>query len=50
LTSRPDDALALKLLSKAQAKQGHVTAAQEHMGEPKRVWRGDLAKVPLDLV
>jgi tetratricopeptide (TPR) repeat protein len=50
LASWPQDALALKVLSQAEAKQGHAAAAQQHMAEAKRVWRGDLAKVPLDLI
>ena len=45
----PQDALALRVLSQAQAKQGHADAAQKAMAEAKRVWRGDLAKVSLNL-
>jgi len=46
----PDDALALKVLSAAEAKQGHAEAARSAMGQAKRVWHGDLAKVSLDVV
>ena len=49
LATWPQDALALKVLSQAEAKQGHAAQSQAHMAEAKRVWRGDLAKVPLDL-
>jgi tetratricopeptide (TPR) repeat protein len=45
----PQDALALKVLSAAEAKQGHAEAAKQHMAQARRVWHGDLAKVPLDL-
>jgi hypothetical protein len=50
LADWPQDALALKVLSQAEAKQGHAEAASQHMAEAKRVWHGDLAKVSLDLV
>lgn len=46
----PDDALALKVLSQAEAKQGHTAAATKAMAQARRVWHGDLAKVSLDLV
>ena len=46
----PDDALALKVLSEAEAKQGHAAAAGKAMAQAERVWRGDLSKVSLDLV
>ncbi|WP_394764372.1 tetratricopeptide repeat protein [Phenylobacterium sp.] len=46
----PDDALALKVLSEAEAAQGHDAAARKAMAQAKRVWRGDLAKVSLNLV
>jgi tetratricopeptide (TPR) repeat protein len=49
LAAWPQDALALKVLSAAEAKQGHADAAKEHMAQAKRVWHGDLAKVSLDL-
>ena len=49
LADWPQDALALRVLSQAEAKQGHAAAAQTHMAEANRVWHGDLAKVPLDL-
>ena len=50
LVGWPDDALALKVISEAEAKQGHAAAAQKDMAQAKRVWRGDLAKVSLDLI
>jgi tetratricopeptide (TPR) repeat protein len=50
LAAWPQDALALKVLSQAEAKQGHADAARQHMAEAKRAWHGDLAKVSLDLV
>jgi len=46
----PDDALALKVLSEAEAKQGHAAEAAKAMAQAKRVWHGDLAKVSLDVV
>ena len=46
----PDDALALKVLSEAEAKQGHAAAAQKDLAQAKRVWRGDLTKESLDLI
>jgi tetratricopeptide (TPR) repeat protein len=45
----PDDALALRVLSQAEAKQGHAAQAAEHMAQARKVWRGDLAKTPLAL-
>ena len=50
LAAWPRDALALKVLSAAEAKQGHADAARRDMAEAKRVWQGDLAKVSLDLI
>jgi tetratricopeptide (TPR) repeat protein len=49
LVDWPQDALALKVLSAAEAKQGHAADAARHMAEAKRAWHGDLAKVSLDL-
>ena len=46
----PDDALALKVLSQAEARQGERAAAQRDMARARRVWRGDLAKVGPALV
>jgi tetratricopeptide (TPR) repeat protein len=46
----PDDALALKVISEAQAKQGHAAEAQKTLAQAKRVWRGDLSKESLDLI
>lgn len=50
LAGWPEDGLALKVLAEAEAKQGHAEAAGKDLAQAKRVWRGDLAKVPLDLV
>jgi hypothetical protein len=49
LAGWPQDALALRILSQAEAKTGHPADAARHMAEAKRVWHGDLAKVSLDL-
>jgi tetratricopeptide (TPR) repeat protein len=49
LVGWPQDALALRVLSQAEAKTGHPADAAQHMAEAKRVWRGDLAKTSLDL-
>jgi tetratricopeptide (TPR) repeat protein len=45
----PDDALALRVLSQAEAKLGDAKAAGEHMAQARKAWRGDLAKAPFDL-
>ncbi|HEV7386953.1 MAG TPA: hypothetical protein VGN89_18865, partial [Phenylobacterium sp.] len=49
LAAWPQDALALKVLSAAEARQGNAAAAKQHMAQAARAWRGDLAKVPLHL-
>jgi tetratricopeptide (TPR) repeat protein len=49
LAAWPQDALALKVLSQAEAKQGHAAEAAKHMAEARSVWRGDLAKATLAL-
>jgi tetratricopeptide (TPR) repeat protein len=46
----PDDALALKVLSQAEAKQGHIAEAEKTIAQARRVWRGDLAKTPIELI
>jgi tetratricopeptide (TPR) repeat protein len=46
----PDDALALKVIAEAEAKQGQSAAASRDLAQAKKVWRGDLAKVSLDSV
>ena len=46
----PDDALALKVISEAQAKQGHAADAAKTLAQAKHAWRGDLAKAPLNLI
>jgi hypothetical protein len=45
----PQDALALRVLAKAEAKLGNSRDARQHLAEARRTWRGDLAKTPLDL-
>jgi tetratricopeptide (TPR) repeat protein len=50
LAAWPQDALALKVLSQAEARAGRQTDARRHMAQARRVWRGDLASVPLALV
>jgi len=45
----PDDALALRVLSFAEARLGQAKAAREHMAAAHRAWRGDLTMVPLAL-
>jgi len=49
LVGWPQDALALRILSRAEARTGHTADAARHMAEARRVWRGDLTKVSLDL-
>lgn len=49
LTGWPDDALALRVLSEAEAKQGDAAGAARDLAQAKKVWRGDLAKVPMAL-
>ncbi|HLZ74888.1 hypothetical protein [Phenylobacterium sp.] len=45
----PDDALALRVVAQAQAKQGHAAEAAKTLTQAKSVWRGDLARVSMDL-
>jgi len=49
LAGWPDDALALRVLSEAEAKQGRAAAARDHLAQARRVWHGDLARTPLNL-
>jgi len=49
LTDWPKDALALRVLAEAEAKQGQAGNARTHRREATREWRGDLAKVPMAL-
>jgi tetratricopeptide (TPR) repeat protein len=49
LVDWPQDALALRVLAAAEAKQGHADAARQHMAQARRAWQGDLAKVPIAL-
>jgi len=45
----PDDALALRVLSFAEARLGQTKAAHDHIAAAHRAWRGDLTMVPLAL-
>jgi tetratricopeptide (TPR) repeat protein len=49
LVDWPQDALALRVLSQAERKLGRTKAADSHLAEARRVWEGDLRKVPIDL-
>ncbi|MFI4950798.1 MAG: hypothetical protein ACHP7A_07135, partial [Caulobacterales bacterium] len=49
LAAWPHDALALRVLSEAEARQGDARAAASHRAQARRAWRGDLARVPLAL-
>ena len=49
LAAWPQDALALRILSQAEAKQGRAADAARHMAEARKAWRGDLARTPLAL-
>lgn len=49
LANWPQDALALKVLSQAEAQQGYAAEAAKHMAEARSVWRGDLSKASLAL-
>ena len=49
LVDWPRDALALRVLGEAEAKQGHAASARTHSQQAAREWRGDLAKVPIAL-
>lgn len=49
LADWPQDALALRVLSQAEAHMGQRAAARTHMAEARKNWRGDLGKAPLDL-
>ncbi|HEY2753427.1 hypothetical protein [Phenylobacterium sp.] len=49
LAGWPDDALALRILSLAEGRMGKDKAARADLEKARQIWRGDLAKVPLDL-
>jgi tetratricopeptide (TPR) repeat protein len=49
LADWPQDALALRVLSEAERKLGRTKAADAHIAQARRVWEGDLGKVPIDL-
>ena len=51
LAEWPQDALALRILSEAEARQGRRGAARDHRAEARSGWRGgDVGAVPLDLI
>ncbi len=51
LAEWPQDALALRILSEAEARQGRRGAARDHRAEARNGWRGgDVGAVPLDLI
>jgi tetratricopeptide (TPR) repeat protein len=49
LADWPNDALALRVLAKAEARAGHSDLAKVDMAHAKRVWRGDLSKLAMAL-
>ena len=49
LAGWPDDALALRILSQAEARQGDAAAAARDLAQARKVWRGDLGKTALAL-
>jgi len=49
LADWPKDALALRVLGQAEARQGKARASRAHLAEARRAWRGDLAAVPINL-
>jgi predicted Zn-dependent protease len=49
LADWPQDALALRILGRAESRLGDRKAAGAHLAQARRAWRGDLEKVPLDL-
>ena len=51
LAEWPQDALALRILSEAEARQGRRGAARDHRAEARNGWRGgDVKAVSLDLI
>ena len=49
LADWPRDALALRVLSQAEAKLGKREAARAHLAQARRAWEGDLGAVPMNL-
>ncbi len=49
LAGWPQDALALRVLGAAEARLGQTKASRQHLALARSAWRGDLAKVPIDL-
>jgi tetratricopeptide (TPR) repeat protein len=49
LADWPNDALALRVLSLAEARLGDAGAARAHRLQARRAWRGDLTRTPVDL-
>ena len=50
LTAWPQDALALLVMSRAEAKLNQTANAHAHLNQARRAWRGDLNKVSIDLI
>ena len=49
LKAWPNDALALRVLAKAEARLGQTATAGQHWAAARRAWRGDLDQTPLPL-
>jgi tetratricopeptide (TPR) repeat protein len=47
LQQRPRDGLALLVLSRAEARLGHIESARQHRDEAAKAWLGDLDKVDM---
>jgi tetratricopeptide (TPR) repeat protein len=50
LSGWPDDALALHVLAEAERGQGQADKAQADLATARKLWRGDLAEIPVDLI
>ena len=50
LAEWPRDALALRILAEAEARQGRKGAARDHRAAARRNWRGDVTSVPINLI
>lgn len=50
LTAWPQDALALLVMSRAEAKLNQGSNARAHLAQARKAWRGDLSKVSIDLI
>ena len=49
LAEWPKDALALRVLARAEAKLGKRDAAKAHLAQARQAWEGDLGAVPINL-